>query len=108
RRAGTRSRRPPEGVIARAGARARVGTRSRPLRDGWTLQLTWPRTVLLGHAIRLALAVNECPPWRERRRGQLLLQGGGGFGYLRGDRFEPSQDVIVHLPVTGSPPPSAD
>ena len=81
---------------------------SRTSDDGWTIQLTWPRTVLPGHAFRLALAVNECPPWRERRRGQLLLQGGGGFGYLRGDRFEHSQEVIVHLPVTGSSPPSAD
>ena len=31
--------------------------------------------------------VNEMPPWRERRRGQLVLSGGRGeFVYLRGDR----------------------
>ncbi|WP_396204420.1 heparinase II/III family protein [Gemmatimonas sp.] len=103
---------PTHGTAARVTALVpgapRPDVTSRSSDDGWTMQLTWPRTVLLGHAIRLALAVNECPPWRERRRGQLLLQGGGGFGYLRGDRFEPSQEVIVHLPVTGSPPPSAD
>jgi len=32
------------------------------------------------------LVVNERPPERERRRGQLVLSGGGGYGYLAGSR----------------------
>lgn len=38
----------------------------------------------------LDLIVNEKPAHRERRRGQLVLSGGGGFIYLRGDRHDES------------------
>lgn len=38
----------------------------------------------------LELIVNERPADRVRRRGMLVLSGGGGFGYLRGDRAEPA------------------
>jgi hypothetical protein len=39
--------------------------------------------------VDLDLIVNEKPPGRERRRGQLLLSGASGeFVYLRGDRHE--------------------
>ena len=76
--------------------------------EGWMVQLAWPRAMCPAPSLRLALAVNECPPWRERRRGQLLLQGGGGFGYLRGDRFDPAQEMLLRLPDPGPPPHAAD
>jgi hypothetical protein len=31
------------------------------------------------------------PRWRERRRGQLVLSGGNGWAYLRGDRQDSGQ-----------------
>lgn len=65
---------------------------------GWTAQLAWPLDALPPGTLRVALAVNECPPWRERRRGQLVLGGGGGFGYLRGDRLDSAQAIHVTWP----------
>ena len=43
------------------------------------------------------LAINERPPDRERRRGQLVLSGGGGFGYLMGDRRPTNRFVRLLL-----------
>ena len=43
------------------------------------------------------LIVNERSADRERRRGQLVLSGGGGFAYLRGDRHEPGQSLRLRL-----------
>jgi hypothetical protein len=41
-------------------------------------------------ALALALAVNEIPATRERRRGQLVLGGATpGYLYLQGDRLDP-------------------
>jgi len=57
--------------------------------DGWRLMMRWPLSALPEGAITFDLIVNERPPERERRRGQLVLSGGGGFGYLRGDRHDP-------------------
>lgn len=57
--------------------------------DGWAVRLEWPWHALPVNAERslaFELVINECPPERERRRGQLALGGGGGFGYLAGDR----------------------
>ena len=78
--------------------------RARPI-DGWAdprpLTTTWQRTaagytlhVSMGIApnvdtreLVLGLVVNEMPPGRQRRRGQLVLGGEpGAFVYLRGDR----------------------
>ena len=79
--------------------------------DGWQaprpLLAAWRRTAE-GYAVRVripssppggderdfafGLVVNEMPPGRERRRGQLVLGGRPGeFVYLRGDREEPSE-----------------
>jgi hypothetical protein len=73
--------------------------------DGWTedrlIEGSWQRTSD-GYAVHvllpleasrgefaLGLVVNEKPPDRERRRGQLVLGGAPGeFVYLRGDREE--------------------
>ena len=45
--------------------------------------------------IAFDLIVNERPVERERRRGQLVLSGGGGFGYLRGDRHDPAHALVI-------------
>lgn len=59
--------------------------------------------------LRLDVIVNERPPERVRRRGQLLLSGSRGeFVYLRGDRHEPSRAPLVRVRgSTGSTNPSA-
>jgi hypothetical protein len=65
---------------------------------GWWMQLEWPRHALPdAAAVHLDLIVNERSPDRERRRGQLVLSGGGGFGYLRGDRQAPSHGWVLHM-----------
>ncbi len=51
--------------------------------------MRWPLSALPHGPLTFDLVVNERPPRRERRRGQLVLSGGGGFGYLRGDRHDP-------------------
>jgi len=42
-------------------------------------------------ALAIDVIVNETVLGRTRRRGQLVLSGGGGFVYLRGDRHERSR-----------------
>ena len=93
---------------------SRVRTR---LIDEWPvarpLQATWRRTdegyalsarlpiapIVRDHELALGLVVNEKPPDRERRRGQLVLGGAGGeFVYLRGDRE--ALDRLPRLRVT--------
>lgn len=67
---------------------------------GWTAELRFPRAQLPDAGLgpfRFDLVVNERPADRERRRGQLVLSGGRGFGYLRGDRHDPSRGITVHL-----------
>lgn len=67
--------------------------------EGWHLELRWPRSALpAGSTLRFGLAVNERPPHRERRRGQLVLGGTAGFAYLRGDRVDPSESWTLTLP----------
>ena len=46
---------------------------------------------------RFNLIVNERPPGRERRRGQLVLTGGNGFSYLRGDRHDPGNALLLDI-----------
>lgn len=67
---------------------------------GWAMRLRWPlRAVPVDAFGKLAfeLVVNERPPERERRRGQLVLSGGGGFGYLAGPRRPVDRFVILSL-----------
>jgi hypothetical protein len=68
--------------------------------DGWELRLCWPRHALppdSAGALTFDLIVNERPVHRERRRGQLVLSGGGGFGYLRGDRHAPVTQLALRF-----------
>jgi hypothetical protein len=66
---------------------------------GWQLLARIDRDALgpAGSAIGLDVIVNEMPRWRERRRGQLVLSGGGGWAYLRGDRQDADQLVPMVL-----------
>lgn len=66
----------------------------RPTTDGYAIDI-----VLLGEVPQaLDVVVNEKPRRRVRRRGQLVLSGGGGeFVYLRGDRGEPERLVRLQL-----------
>lgn len=66
--------------------------------DGWAMRLVWRLDALPVDAdgcVAFDLIVNERPPERERRRGQLVLSGGGGFSYLRGDRHDPARSLVV-------------
>jgi hypothetical protein len=66
---------------------------------GWYLQMEWRRDRLSDpETVHLDLVINERPPERERRRGQLVLSGGGGFGYLAGDRHAVSRGWRLQLP----------
>jgi len=72
--------------------------RWRRLPDGWAMRLTWDVEDLPLSAedtLRFDLVVNERPPERARRRGQLVLSGGGGFGYLAGPRRQPDRYVLL-------------
>ena len=72
--------------------------------DGWAMRLQWPRTALpldAEQAVYFELVINERSPDRERRRGQLVLSGGGGYGYLMGNR-RPT-NLFVRLVVPASP-----
>lgn len=54
--------------------------------DGWDLTLTIASDALPPGALRVNLTINERPAWRERRRGQLRLAGGGFRRYIAGAR----------------------
>jgi hypothetical protein len=69
---------------------------------GWAVRLAWPLEQLPRDPdglVPVSLIVNERPPQRARRRGQLVLTGGGGFGYLRGDRADPAAAWRLRLPA---------
>jgi hypothetical protein len=66
---------------------------------GWRVESTIPY-IALGDAspysVELGLVVNEIPPGRERRRGQLVLGGADGeWVYLRGDRHDPARALSI-------------
>ena len=51
------------------------------------------------YSIALGVSINEIPPERERRLGQLVLGGAEGeWVYLRGDRDDPSKfiPIVIH------------
>lgn len=65
-----------------------------PTSDGWAMRMSirladLPRQT--DGSFSLEVVVNERPADRQRRRGQLVLSGGGMWGYLRGDRSEPAR-----------------
>jgi len=62
--------------------------------------VSWPG---LGTVIEWDCVINECPPDRERRRGQLVMSGANGeFGYLRGARQNPERAVVLQFHATPS------
>lgn len=72
----------------------------RPLPSGYALRALVPlrAPVAPGTALRLGLVVNEMPPGRERRRGQLVLGGARGeFVYLQGDRLSPDRFITLRV-----------
>jgi hypothetical protein len=95
----------PEPLDGRVRASVRDDASSLPLdatwsrtEQQWTLLVRIPRNALGAPDARFGLdvIVNEMPPGRERRRGQLVLSGAGsGWAWLRGDR----QDRDALLPM---------
>ena len=72
----------------------------RPTEHGWAMRLRWEIAQLpvgIDGELAFELVVNERPPWRERRRGQLVLSGGGGFGYLAGCRRPVERFVLLSI-----------
>ncbi len=47
--------------------------------------------------IRFDLLVNQATSGRERRAGQLVWSGGGGWVYLRGDRQERARFGVLEM-----------
>jgi len=69
--------------------------------DGWWMSLSVPLAsvpVQADGTFALELIVNERPAHRVRRRGQLVLSGGAGFAYLRGDRSDSTQAMTFRMP----------
>jgi hypothetical protein len=59
------------------------------VKPGWILDTREP--------LEVDLLVNEMRPERQRRAGQLVWSGGGGWVYLRGDRQDASRFGILTL-----------
>ena len=69
-----------------------VHATSRRTDDGYAIEVHVPYRATAGAELALGIVVNEKPPDRERRRGQLILGGRPGeFVYLRGDREDPGE-----------------
>lgn len=77
--------------------------RWQPTVHGWRCELAVSTRLLDAlcddaGVLRLDLLVNERPPERVRRRGQLLLSGSDGeFVYLRGDRHDPARALLLRV-----------
>jgi hypothetical protein len=56
----------------------------------------WP-DLTMQEQVRFDLAVNEMRDERQRRAGQLIWSGGGGWVYLRGDRQDASRLGVLDL-----------
>jgi hypothetical protein len=91
-----------------AGALGAPGAEWAPTPDGWRLAVAVPRAWLADdgagdparRTVVLDVLVNEMPPGRERRQGQLVLSGARGERvYLQGDRHDPARGVVVTLPA---------
>jgi hypothetical protein len=66
-----------------------IDARWRRVRDGYEIQIDLPLKAARPIDVALDVVVNEKPPERERRRGQLVMSGAEGeFVYLRGDRHD--------------------
>ncbi|HEX8851149.1 MAG TPA: heparinase II/III family protein, partial [Gemmatimonadaceae bacterium] len=74
-----------------------IDARAEIAADGWRAEVAIdPRRLRdAAEGFHLAVVVNEIPPGRERRRGQLVLGGRpGGWVYLRGDRHQDLRESI--------------
>ena len=67
--------------------------------SGYSLivRITLPEVVAEGDTMLVNLTINEMYPERERRAGQLVLSGGGGWVYLRGDREAPEHALVAEV-----------
>lgn len=73
--------------------------------DGWTIAVRLPCPPG-ARVAALDVLVNEMPPGRERRRGQLALRpvaGADAWAYLRGDRHDATRLLRLALPPHGAP-----
>ena len=67
-----------------------------PVRDGYVVRCTLALTQAMARdGFDLDVIVNEISPDRARRRGQLVMSGGGDWIFLRGDR-QP-RDRLLHF-----------
>jgi hypothetical protein len=88
------------GAGGTAGASEMVTGRWQPTEQGYRITLAlslpgWePRG---GDRLGFDLLVNRMEPGRERRSGQLVWSGGGGWAYLRGDRHDPAHFGVLEL-----------
>jgi len=64
-----------------------------------TLAVAWPEGLLthVGGRVGFDLIVNEMATGRERRVGQLVWSGGGGWVWLRGERQDPRRHGVLEL-----------
>ena len=98
-------------VVPEAGGAIRsrpvAGTAPLAVEGGWTPTEAGYRVTLrvrpaawepvTGQLLDFDLIVNEMQPDRERRAGQLVWSGGGGWVWLRGDRHDPARLGQLHL-----------
>jgi hypothetical protein len=97
----------PDGDAVRVTARAPdalpLRASWRQIRGGYAVRaaISLPCDGGAGCPLRLDVIVNEMPPGRERRRGQLVLSGARGeFVYLRGDR-QPAERLVPFVVTDG-------
>jgi hypothetical protein len=89
-----------QGAGGTAGDGAMVSGAWQPTDGGYTISVgialpEWePRP---GQEIGFDLLINRIEPERERRSGQLVWSGGGGWIYLRGDRQDPAALGLLEL-----------
>ncbi len=99
----------PSGDDGAIRVRAATGTSGDPamVRGAWqrtgpgftiSVAVTIPEwTPRPGDEIGFDLLVNRMEPGRDRRSGQLVWSGGGGWSYLRGDRQDPESFGVLEL-----------
>jgi hypothetical protein len=70
-----------------------------PCEDGYAIvvEIDTGKTIRRGDECAVNVVVNEMYPDRMRRAGQLVLAGGGGWVYLRGDRESQESAVVVEV-----------
>jgi hypothetical protein len=92
--------------LVRGGAAPACRWRTTP--TGWAARLAVPLADIAGPdgVFALELVVNERPPHRERRRGQLVLSGGRGSAFLRGDREASDHALAFRRPSAPRPSPA--